>query len=80
MVLSPYELRLEAGPKDALKALRSLLLTAHWHTFTLIYTGLPLPTSAVAALREPPLLPTLLPLREDASSRTLFRYVININV
>lgn len=69
----PLEVWLDAGIHDLFRGLRSLLLATHWHTFTLIHTGLPLRREVANILRAPPLLPKFIALRHDAARHAIFR-------
>ncbi|KAG8312833.1 Glutamate receptor ionotropic, NMDA 3A [Homalodisca vitripennis] len=77
--LGRLEVRLDAGLYDLFRGLRSLLLATHWHTFTLMYTGLPLRRDAADILRSPPLLPRFIPLREDAARHAIFRLLSDVS-
>lgn len=69
----PLEVWLDAGIHDLFRGLRSLLLATHWHTFTLIHTGMPLRREVANILRAPPLLPKFITLRHDAARHAIFR-------
>ncbi|XP_054275672.1 uncharacterized protein LOC128994876 isoform X1 [Macrosteles quadrilineatus] len=77
--LGPLEVRLDAGVQDLFRGLRSLMLATHWHTFTLIYTGLPLRKDVADVISTPPLQPKFIPLRPDAARQAIFRMLSDVS-
>lgn len=76
---SPLEVQLAPTGRELVRALRELLLQAHWHTFTLLADS-----SSATILQRPelwgplstmPLHPSLVPLAMPLRPRTLFRYL-----
>ncbi|KAL1116423.1 hypothetical protein AAG570_004897 [Ranatra chinensis] len=64
--LGPLEVRLDAGVVEAVAALRALLISAHWHSYTLLYSTAGasfLGRHLESLLKAPPLSATIVPIR-----------------
>ncbi|XP_059614954.1 uncharacterized protein LOC132260688 [Phlebotomus argentipes] len=79
-IQTPFQAMLQPSSKEILEAIRALFLQTHWHSFFImsdVEASMMLGGSEGAPLRDPPLVPTILPL--PANNDDVFRQLAQVS-
>ncbi|XP_055687535.1 uncharacterized protein LOC129792482 isoform X2 [Lutzomyia longipalpis] len=79
-IQTPFQAMLQPSSKEILEAIRALFIQTHWHSFFImsdVEASMMLGGSEGAPLRDPPLVPTILPL--PANNDDVFRQLAQVS-